>query len=280
MASHVIPVNVQIPAVPTAPVAADFVEHALRIAYVNRRDLKSLPEGDWASPGVYVLFTGDGSGELYVGKATNLRGRLMQHRSKPKLDWQRAMAVKRDTSHGFNSAEIGYLEGRLSSEIGAIPGIKVIEGLKNLDETLPEHLMLSLDALLPSMLAALRLAGLDTFKDADVPEDGDPATGKMSSRKKPSQIPGTVPDLVAEGLLRAGASLYLSQGGKSATAQVTTAGELVYGGVAYASPSKAAATALGMKSSNGWNTWHVGSIDGPTLGDLRARLPVNLGPHN
>lgn len=271
MSSQVIPVNVQVPGLATAPVVADFVEHALRVAYVNRRDVKHLPEAEWAAPGVYVLLTGDGSGQVYIGQAVSLRQRLQQHAGKPRLGWQRAVAIKRDTSHGFNSAEIGYLEGRLSSEIAAIPGVVVVEGLKSQDNTLPPHLMLSLDALLVSMMAALRLAGVDTFKDADLPEEGS-RRGNGTS-KTHTVINGTVADLLAAGLLRAGAELVLSQGGRTATASVSTSGELVVAGVAYRSPSRASATALGMQSSNGWTTWHVGSMSGPTLAQLRAQLP-------
>ena len=108
---------------------------------------------------MYVLLTDDGSGQVYIGQAIHLRKRLFQHRSKPKLTWRRAVIIKRDTSHGFNSAEIGYLEGRLSAEIGAIPGVEVIEGLKSHDATLPPHHMLALDALLPGVFAALRSPG-------------------------------------------------------------------------------------------------------------------------
>ena len=89
------PVNVQIPSDPEAPVIADFVEHALRVAYVERSHLGSLPAGDWDSPGVYVLITSDGSNQVYVGQARRLRSRLLQHNVKEKLPWRRAVAVKR-----------------------------------------------------------------------------------------------------------------------------------------------------------------------------------------
>lgn len=270
MTSQVIPVNVQVPSDPRSPIVADFAVHALRGAYVARRDLEGLPEDEWGVPGVYVLFTDDGSRQVYVGQAVHLRKRLLQHRRTPKLDWVRAVAIKRDTTHGFNSAEIGYLEGRLAAEIGAITGVTVVEGLRSQDTTLPPHHMLALDEFLGSVLGALRLAGLDLLKDADLPDD---PTIDGGSRRGYTVVPGTVADLVSAGLLRAGAQLHLTQGGRTGRATVTTAGELVVNGVAYASPSKAAATALGLQSSNGWTTWHVGAVDGPTLASLRARLP-------
>jgi hypothetical protein len=265
---QVIPVNVQVPSVTTAPVVADLPVQALRVAYVARRDLERLPEAEWGVPGVYVLRADDGSGRVYVGQAVHLRKRLFQHRSKPRLDWRQAVAVKRDTSHGFNSAEIGYLEGRLAAEVGAIPGVDLIEGLKSHDTTLPSHHMLALDALMPGILAALRLTGMDLFKDADAQDSG----GPVGTKKSHTPIPGTVPELVAAGLLRAGVELCLSQGGRTATATVSASGDLIVDGVAYASPSKAAASALGLQSSNGWTTWHVEDVSGPTLAQLRARL--------
>lgn len=267
MSSQLIPVNVQVPSDPRAPIVADFAVHALRGAYVARRDLEGLPEDEWGVPGVYVLLTDDGSRQVYVGQAVHLRKRLLQHRQKPKLGWVRAVALKRDTTHGFNSAEIGYLEGRLAAEIGAIGGITVVEGLRSQDTTLPPHHLLALDEFLASAMAALRLGGMDLFKQADLPDDPEPGP-----RRGYTPIPGTVADLVSAGLLRAGAHLHLSQGGRSGRATVTTAGELVVDGVAYASPSKAATTALGLQSSNGWTTWRVGDLDGPTLASLRARL--------
>lgn len=269
MSAPVIPVNVQVPSDTSAPVVADLPVQALRVAYVARRDLERLPESDWGVPGVYVLVSDDGSGQVYIGQAINLRQRLLQHRAKPKLEWRRAVAMQRDTSHGFNSAEIGYLEGRLAAEIGAVPGVQVIEGLKSLDTTLPPHHMLALDALLPGVFAALRLAGMDFTKEADVPEAVSLTAGP---KRLHTVIPGTVADLVAAGLLRAGAELHLSQGGRKGLATVTTSGELIVDGVAYASPSKAAATALGLQSSNGWTTWHVDDLSGPTLAQLRANL--------
>jgi hypothetical protein len=262
------PVNVQVPAVTTAPVIADLPVQALRVAYVARRALERLPEADWGVPGVYVLRSDDGSGRVYVGQAVHLRSRLFQHRAKPKLDWQLAIVIKRDTSHGFNSAEIGYLEGRLAAELGAVPALSLVEGLRSHDTTLPSHHMLALDALLPGILAALRLTGMDLFKESELPE----GTSLTSVKRSHSRIPGTVPDLLAAGLLRAGAELQLSQAGRTATATVSASGEVIVDGVAYNSPSNAAARALGLQSSNGWTTWHVGDLRGPTLNQLRARL--------
>lgn len=269
MSSKVIAADVQVPGSATAPIVADFTEHALRIAYVNRRDIKGLPEADWNTPGCYVLLSDDGSGKIYVGKTDDIRKRLLQHNSKEKLPWRRAVAIQRDTSHGFNTAEIGYLEGRLTSEISAIPGMSVVADRKDQDTTLPPHQMLSLDALLPSMLAALRLAGVDVHKD-----DEESSLRNARSHRK-TRIEGAVADLLAAGLLRAGVELVAKRKSVTAKASVTTTGDLLVNGVAHSSPSKAAQVALKLKAANGWDEWRIGGPQGPTLASLRVKLAAS-----
>lgn len=261
------PVNVQIPSDSEAPVIADFVEHALRVAYIDRAHLSAVPKSDWDSPGVYVLLTGDGSGHVYVGQARKLRARLSQHHSSPKLPWTRAVMVKRDTTDGFNTAEIGYLEGRLAAEVGALANLSVIEGQTSGDETLPKHMMISLDSFVKSILASLRLAGIDTTRrnvDAE-PEDESASTGAPGR----ANFNAKFADLVSSGLVRAGETLYVKQGRVEERATVTADGEIVVRGVAYRSPSAAAANALRLQSSNGWTVWRVGSPSGRALDSYR-----------
>lgn len=294
--AQVTPVNVQIPASAAGPVVADFVEHALRVAYVNRHDAERMPIAEWSVPGVYVLLADDGSRQAYVGQAVDLRKRLLQHRSVPKLNWSRAICIKRDTTHGFNSADIGYLEGRVAAEVNALDAVIVVEGKRDQDSTLPPHMQLSLDALVPSVMAALRLAGVDTTRDDPVskahedaepvpddetPEAVRPGTEQGGAPRRRGRIAypatrmlkeGTVADLLAAGLLQAGTRLYAQQGGKSGVAVVNTAGELVVDQLSFGSPSGAAAHALDLRSVNGWITWHLGNLSGPTLASLREQL--------
>src|SRR4051812_521116 len=160
----IIAVNVQVPASGAAAIIADFAEHAIRVAYVARRDVSRLPEAEWRVPGIYVLIADDGSHSVYVGKSTDLRSRVMQHKlaNAHVPGWSRGVLVKRDTSNGLTSADVGYLEGRLSAELDAISGIAVLKGKTDGDATLPPHMQMSLDSLLSSILAAVRLAGVDT----------------------------------------------------------------------------------------------------------------------
>ncbi|WP_434922713.1 GIY-YIG nuclease family protein [Glutamicibacter sp. PAEs-4] len=263
------PVNVQIPSDTEAPIIADFVEHALRVAYFDRLHWASLPSSDWDEPGVYILMTSDGSNRVYVGQARRLRTRLQKHNSNEKLPWRRALAVKRDTTAGFNTAETGYLEGRIAAELNALHQITVVEGQTSGDETLPKHMMISLDAFVKSILGALRLAGLDVSRNnpqtqvEDEPRLAVPDTSANASRTV------TVADLVSSGLIQAGQTLFLSQGGKEAEGSVTADGEIIVRGVSYKSPSTAAAKALELQSSNGWTTWKVGNKFGPPLDLLR-----------
>lgn len=265
------PVNVQIPSDTEAPIIADFVEHALRVAYFDRQHWASLPSNDWDAPGVYVLMTSDGSNRVYVGQARKLRSRLQQHNNKEKLPWRRGLAVKRDTTAGFNTAEIGYLEGRIAAELNALPQITVIEGQTSGDETLPKHMMISLDAFVKSILGALRLAGLDISRSNPQTEAEDEAPAITSnSSTRPSKVV-TVADLVSSGLLQAGHALFLNQAGREAEGSVTADGEIIVRGVSYKSPSGAAKIVLDGQASNGWARWKVGSPSGSPLDALRQQ---------
>ncbi|MBC9731939.1 excinuclease ABC subunit C [Nocardioides marmotae] len=267
----IIAANVQVPSSGAAAIIADFAEHAIRVAYIARRDISRLPEAEWRVPGIYVLIADDGSHSVYVGKSTDLRSRVMQHKlaNAHVPGWSRAVLIKRDTSNGFTSADVGYLEGRLSAELDAISGIVVVKGKTDGDSTLPPHMQMSLDALLSSILASVRLAGVDTHREDDGGEQSPSAVSR-------TQIPGTVADLLAEGLLHAGAELHCARAGKHGVGTVAPDGQIIVNGVGYTAPSLAAGISLGAQSSagyGGWELWHVGSLSGPKLADLRSQLP-------
>lgn len=272
MSSAAVLASIQIPASAKAPIVADFTEHALRVAYVAREDVPRLAEGEWNCPGIYVLLVEDGSRRVYVGQSTKLRSRLMVHRrSNGQIpNWGRAVTIKRDTSHGFSSADIGYLEGRLSAELDAVPGMAVVRGKSDQDTTLSVPAMIPLDAIVPSILAAVRLAGLRM----DRLEEGLEQTTPISASSR-SSIPGTVSDLLVAGLLRAGAELVCTRRGALGHGIVGTDGSIIVNGVGYANPSRAAGAAFHAEGSGGfggWDMWRVGSATGPSLSSLRAQL--------
>lgn len=270
MRSTVLTAGVQVPADDGAAIRFDFELHALRVAFVAREHVTRLGK-DWCRPGVYTLLGGIASGsptEVYVGQAVDLRGRLLQHRRKPKMDWWRAVVVIRDTTTGFDSAQIGYLEGRLARELRQRPAIEVREGLTNIDTTVPTFARAPLDEFVGTILEALRIAGVDLRSQADIGEEGE----EVGPGRTPAVIPGTVRDLLAAGLISAGARLFAKRAHREADAEVAASGELLVDGVAYRSPSTAAQRGLGVPSANGWKTWQTS--DGLSLADLRTQLTL------
>lgn len=262
----VIPAGVQIPSDPQAPIVFEFDSFALRIALVAKEHVAALPAEAWDRPGVYALLGplgNQGKTKAYIGKATRVRSRLGHHRRKPKLSWWRAIAVVRDTTNGFNSAEIGYLEGRLSSQLGSLPTVDLVAGRADIDQTLPDHLLLSLDTFVPTIVAALRVAGIDAVRPE--PNEKPPAGSSRAT------VPGTVAELVAAGLVRPGDKLIFDQRGERAEATVNAAGEILLNGVSFSTPSAAGIEVLGGKSVNGWTAWRAGE-NGPALSVLRERL--------
>lgn len=104
----------------------DFVHRRIRnerlakVVFIDRCAVKSTPKQDWDRPGVYVLIGSPSAGgvtPVFVSKANSLRSRLSQHRVTPPIDWNRAVAVARDTTDGFHSAQVGYFEGRLANQL-------------------------------------------------------------------------------------------------------------------------------------------------------------------
>ena len=86
---------------------------ALCMAVVERAGAGHISMA-WDIPGVYILLDplgGDGSWGCYVGKApAGLRSRLLTH-VKEKDYWSRALLICRDTSVGFNRAQVGMAGG-------------------------------------------------------------------------------------------------------------------------------------------------------------------------
>lgn len=286
----VLTAGVQIPSSTSAPIRLDFNLHALLVAVVGRDGVAQLGASkEWDAPGFYVLLGGIGGRgpvDVYVGKATSIRARLVQHGARPKLDWWRAVAVVRDTTVGFNSAEVGYLEGKLASELRELPSVNVIEGQVTTDTTLPIEMRTNLDAFVDTALQALKIIGIDlTPATGEQPEEEEveaPADSG-SGGAAPAVIPGTVRDLLAAGLLSPGAQLEASRVNREtgeprvAHGEVQANGEILVRetGRAYRSPSKAAQQGLDVVSSNGWRDWTVLGT-GTTLAALRDRL--NLEP--
>lgn len=269
MSASLLTAGVQLPRDHAAPIRFDFELHALRVALVNRADVLALSTDEWDQPGVYLLIGPLGAAgpvPVRVGKATGIRTRLKQHRRQPPMDWWRAVAVVRDTTAGFDSAQAGYLEGRLAHELAQRPGVALAEGQRDFDTTVPTYARTHLDAFVETILESLRIVGLDLRSTSDQGE-----AEEITDERTWTKVPGTVADLVAHGFLSAGAKLEARRAHRHATAEILASGSLLVDGVAYRSPSTAAQRGLQVPSANGWKTWKLAGKD-ITLADLRDRL--------
>lgn len=274
MTVSVLTAGTQIPADPRAPIRFDFELHALRMAFVEPANVNRLTD-EWQRPGVYVLLgerCANQPTDVYVGMATDVKKRLISHKRKPRFPWWRAVAVLRDTTTGFDSAQIGYLEGRLAQELRALPGANVIEGMTTMDATLPAFARSPLDEFVDTVLEALRVAGLSLESGSEDESESE----QVESKKGYTKIRGTVKDLLGAGLLQAGARLVAERevAGRQRRleCEVSASGELIFEGVAYRNPTKPAVLGFDLTATNGWTAWKTEG--GKTLAELRDELPA------
>lgn len=258
--------TVLLPEAATAPITLYDGGAALRMAIVERAGVPALAQQEWDRPGVYVLLDlpgPDGTWGCYAGQATALRTRLVQHLAK-KDHWRRALLIQRDTTFGYNSAQIGWLEGRLYDLLDAAGDAVLHNGNRPGDETLPAHERVALEASVAPIRRVLRLLGYDPASPDDQPAPGLP--------KKTCKFYGiTVQDLLAAGHLTAGVALTSTNGAWPASGTLLPDGRVQVGPVAHGTPS-AAASAVKGGAANGWEFWAVETPTGyVSLATLRAR---------
>lgn len=216
---------------------------ALKIAVVERAGAHLVGD-EWDAPGAYVLLDRPDADEqwgVYAGKApAGVRTRLRDH-LRNKDHWYRALLLRRDTTLGFNSAQIGWLEGRLYDLFDV-----------------------ALEMVILPVRRVLRMIGHDPRTADDNPPP--------RSAQRAKQYHGIkLPQLVSTGVLQPGAKLTSTNGAWPASATVTSAAEIEYAGNAYASPS-AAAGAVKDGAANGWDFWAVETDNGKVpLSVLRER---------
>lgn len=249
------------------PIVIHVRSEALSMAVVNRESVGNL-DPSWDAIGVYVLLwpiATDGTYTAYVGKVgqSTLRKRLYQH-GRSKEGWTRALLVRRDTSDGFNSAETGWLEGRLTDLLTLAP-LATTVNRPDKDESLPRYEREALDRMIRPIAAVLRVLGASP----DTPDQA-PAT---KTRRRPRTYSESVSDLIEGGFLQLGARLRSTYTGTGASATVVEGGRLEVEGQVFDTPSGAAVHIRG-KETNGWDFWGAPSGDGSliALSELRRRL--------
>lgn len=241
-------------------------EPALRMAIIERGHGTRL-ESSWEAPGVYILLQQTGAEETnraYVGKATKLRGRILGH-ERSKEGWQRALLVARDATHGFNTTQIGWLEGRLWELVRGLNDVELDNKVRPADDTLRSFDIAVLEQTILPIERVLYLLGITRTQGDE--------TDKPESRRTRRTYSGEMSDLLAAGLIEKGAQLTSTSPSAPGTATVRADGSLDVAGAIYPTPSAAGSAVRDNKATNGWTFWALS--DGRTLHDLRALLPKN-----
>lgn len=264
--SDALPLTMLIPENVGAPIEVFDQHAALKMAVVDRSGAHLLGE-EWEAPGMYLLsdrHDSDGAWGVYVGKApSGIKARLGNH-LKNKDHWYRAVLIRRDTTFGFNSAQIGWLESRLYDMLNAAEEARLHNGNRPSDETLPPYDRQMLEMVVLPVQRILRLLGHD-------PATVDDATVGPSPKRTSRFFGISLTELVGAGLLAEGTALVSNNGAWPASGIVGPDGTVIYDGASYPSPS-AAACAVKNGPANGWEFWAID--DGAkrvTLGTLRAR---------
>jgi hypothetical protein len=157
---------VRFPADPGAPIRISFLSVPVEAMIVDRESIppsaEKLATEEWAVAGVYVLLgpaTESGSKiRARPGTSTDVLFRLRQHLTG--IDWFTRAVVARDMRQGWNSAEAGYLEGRLHDLCRRSDGVEHVFR-RDHDETIQDHDKRLFERLyLPGIIATLRLAGV------------------------------------------------------------------------------------------------------------------------
>ncbi|MDA8381124.1 MAG: hypothetical protein M0020_09910 [Actinomycetota bacterium] len=263
----VLPLTALVPETAAVPITLYDSSAALCVAVVERAGAHLLPM-EWDVPGVYILvdpIEADGTWSAYVGKAPGgLRTRLQQH-LKHKDYWRRAVLVRRDTTHGFNSAQVGWLEGRLYNLLDAAEFASLHNGNKPSDETLPAYERTMLEASILPITRVLRLIGYTVASAGE-----SPTPGNLPQTK--SYFGVTIADLIEAGLLAPGTDLTSVNGAWPAEAKVTADATITWNGQSYSTPSAAAAAVKG-GAVNGWDFWAISTETSKTpLAVLRRQL--------
>lgn len=242
-------------------------DHAALCMGVTERAVAHLLPSEWEVPGVYILLDPlglDGTWGCYVGEApAGLRSRLQSH-IRNKEDWTRALLICRDTTHGLNSAHIGWLEGRLYDLVMAAE-MAVPHNVKQpRDETLPPYERTMLEACVIPISRTLRLLGYDTLTADD--------EGVVAENRPKSHFGVTVQQLLESGLLAPGVQLLSLNAAWPASATVNPDGTITVDGSKYPTLSAAAAAVRG-GATNGWAFWGVDNAIGRTpMAVLRTQL--------
>lgn len=235
---------------------------ALKAAIVERSAARHLAD-EWTAAGLYLLLDrcdSEGNWGVYVGKApSGIKARINSH-LKGKDTWYRALLVRRDTTHGFNSAQIGWLEGRLYDLLKAAESARLSNKVRPGDETLAPYDRQALEMVLVSVQRLMRLLGHDPSSGDDTDAPG--PKGRHYGVK--------LEQLLEAGLIEAGDVLVSTNGAWPARARIAADARIVMDDQQFETPSGAACAAK-KGPANGWDFWARQTPTGSVpLSTLRA----------
>jgi Restriction Enzyme Adenine Methylase Associated len=194
----------------------------------------------------------------------NLLLRLTEHAAQ-KPWWNRALLVASSSNDGFNSAEIGWLEGRFYDVLNNAVAARVMNKGRPGDDSISIKDRGVLERYVEPTIAALRAVGAP-------PDTADQQPSPAG--KKRTVYRESVKDLIDADLLKAGTRLRPLRKNLTTTALVLPDGSLDVNGRQYAAVSTAAQSVSGNQSEPGWEFWGAPSGDGSfvSLFTLRDRL--------
>jgi hypothetical protein len=273
--SSIQPVTFYVPSSATMPMEVDVAHSGLRMVLVSREAIHML-DSAWGVLGVYFLLGPADDPDRYrayvgeVGRRT-LRMRIMEHATQ-KPFWNRALLIA-SSSDNFNSAEIGWLEGRLYDVLNNAVAAEIINRGRPGDDSIAARDQGVLERYVEPIMAALRACGASP----------DTADQKPEPRGRPRhrRYSESVKDLIDAGLIKPGTRLSPLRRGLSETALVLDDGALEVAGVRHEHVSPAAQAVSAKQSEPGWDFWGAPSGDGGhvPLARLRQRLrEVNSAP--
>ena len=270
------PVTFYVPASASEPVEVKVTHSGLRMVLVNRDSVRLLG-AEWRVHGIYFLLgPADGDADrfrAYVGEVgrRDFLTRLNEHVAQ-KPWWSRALLVASDSPDGFNSAEIGWLEGRFYDVLNNAVAAELMNKGRPGDDTIaPKDRGVS-ERYVEPVMAALRACGAPP----DTADQRACAEGQEAD-VLPRECQG--PDRSRPPEARDQASALRKQLTK--TALVLDNGSLEIDGQLFTAVSSAAVAVSGNKSEPGWEFWGAPSGDGAfvPLHRLRDRLRAEATPH-
>lgn len=250
---------------------------ALHVTVIDRDQYGSIDDSLWAKvPGVYILLDrpdpATGQWGTYVGKApAGVKTRLRSH-VREKDHWYRAVLVRSDTTHGYNSAEVAWLEGRLYDLMDAAENAVLHNGNRPVDETLPAFTRNALERAILPISRVLVLLGHDpSAADPDQPDT--PTT----ARRTKGHVGVTLKQVLDGSDLQPG-PLVSTNGVWPADATLNPDGTITVNGKTFDSPSGAASDVKEGRAANGWDFWATpGEARNVTLATYRKRYLETRG---